>query len=252
MILHLTSLEGCQTNKSLWKLKAQTFFLSIVTAAHRLPPGVNRTGNRRIRWKIIKEFFTHIRKCSTDISVFTNNKLFDTGRSRSQRYSQKCIQFRNDKRICEMLRPHWEKKFSVFKWHMKNYFCNLRHIFIIFSISQPNKKSLFYGQEQMFIKDCTLILGFSSRSGSTFVFPVLCPARSPCRWHYPGAPGQPSLGGVWPLARDGRAVGWEKGWASLLARLEYSSHWASAPGFPPLSPSASRSSWYLNIICQFP
>lgn len=44
-----------------------------------------------------------------------------------------------------MLRPHWEKKFSVFKWHMKNYFCHLRHMFVIFSISPPNKKSLFYG-----------------------------------------------------------------------------------------------------------
>lgn len=110
------------------------------------------------------------------------------------------------------------------------------------------------GQEQKFIKDCTLILGLSSRSGSTCLFSILCPQRSPCRWHYPGAPGQTSLGRVWPLESTGKrwkGCGAEKGWGPLLAGIEYSSHRTDATGFPPLFPSVPKS-WYLNIICQFP
>ena len=60
---------------------------------------------------------------------------------------------------------------------------------------RPIKSHSLMGQEQTCIKDWALILGLSSRPGSTFLFPILCPRGRPCRPHRPGAPGQPPTGG---------------------------------------------------------
>lgn len=71
------------------------------------------------------------------------------------------------------------------------------------------------GQKQTFIKDCALVLGLSSRSGSIFLFQVLCwgvaqGGVEPLQTASPGHPKPATLG--WGLttkreqARAGRAA----------------------------------------------